>query len=317
MKAAWDWELPRETAEEERALVEFAADLGFDTLIVHAPTEAMVERGHELGLAVVAIVKGQPTEELSAECTQVLHPVDEGILEACELGDDEYQLLSHAWFPPVHRGAFLCLGREASLVHLEDRITRALSTADGVAFDGFGFRNHYACFCEWCEDRRAACRESTDIHEYNVLARVAEAQLVEATERLYTHAKTVDADALVTNHVWPPFSPNPDYGHRLELDYCSQTISWFYPPSWSLDRVGFEARKHARLAAANTFVPFIGMFDRRFTRRTPERLRAELDLALEHGEGHLVFSTLAVPNAHHAHAQVLRQTLREEGDRVG
>lgn len=34
MKAARDWDLPRETATEQRELVEFTAELGFDTLVV-------------------------------------------------------------------------------------------------------------------------------------------------------------------------------------------------------------------------------------------------------------------------------------------
>ena len=40
--------------------------------------------------------------------------------------------------------------------------------------------------------------------------------------------------------VRPPFRPNPGYASRLALDYCSQTISWFYRPVWPLERVAFE-----------------------------------------------------------------------------
>ena len=101
------------------------------------------------------------------------------------------------------------------------------------------------------------------------------------------------------NHVWPPFRPDPYYGHRLALDYCSQTISWFYRPVWSLARVDFEAAEHRRLEdrVANTFVPFIGFHASEQWRRSPQRLAAELAITARYGRGHLVFCTLAEPMA--------------------
>lgn len=60
------------------------------------------------------------------------------------------------------------------------------------------------------------------------LRAVSEAALIDISERLYGHAKAIDDEATVTNHRWPPFRPNPTYGHRLRLDYCSQTISRYY-----------------------------------------------------------------------------------------
>jgi hypothetical protein len=48
MKAAWDWHLPTDTKGDQEAIVEFAADLGFDTLVVQKATEEMVRRGEAL-----------------------------------------------------------------------------------------------------------------------------------------------------------------------------------------------------------------------------------------------------------------------------
>lgn len=313
MKAAWDWELPRNTAEQEVELVEFAENLGFDTLIVHDPTEPMVERGRALGMRVIAIVSAHPTPEFrerAPECLQSVHPVEADLLAALDDAPDAYQQRAHRWYPVVHEGDFVCFGHERSLEFLEARVSDALSTADGVAFDGFGFRNHYACYCDRCQAELAARAESSDTHEDILRARLAETHLVEATGRLYEHAKREKPDATVTNHVWPPFSPNPTYGHQLRLDYCTQTISWFHRPVWSLERVAFEAKDHRRRAgSANTFVPFVGMFDDPLSRRPPDRLRAELEIAREQGEGSLVLSTLAVPHAHDEYARVIRASL--------
>jgi len=316
MRAAWDWALPRGSAERERELVTFAAELGFDTLIVSDPTEATVERGRELGVTVVAVVNARPDDavvERHPEWCQSVLPVEERIVEAVAEGPEDYQQLAHRWFPLVHGGEFLCFEREGALEHLEAAVSDALATADGVAFDGVGFRNHYACFCERCIRRRERAAGDDDHdhdHDREVLARVSETQLVEATRRLYEHATAVGDDPLVTNHVWPPFAPAPYYGHRLPLDYCSQTVSWFRRPTWSLERVAFEAAEHARLAGtANEFVPFVGLFDEPGLRRSPDRLASELEIALEHGDGNVVLCTLGLPRASAAHADVVRAAL--------
>lgn len=313
MKAAWDWDLPRNTPEEQRSLVEFAAELGFDTLVVDDPTTLMVDRAHEVGLTIVDIIGTGTTDAFASvhpNCLQSLHPVEKRILDAVEDGPDEYQQLAHRWFPLVHGGDRLCFEHDASLSLLEDRVSDALGSADGVAFDGFGFRNHYACYCDACLERRERIRVGSEAHEYEVLTRVSEEQLVETSQQLYEHAKDEQSDALVMNHVWPPLNPNPYYGHQLELDYCTQTISWFYRPAWSLDRVEFEAAEHARLEGeANTFVPFIGLSDDEYQRRSPARLKRELEIALEYGDGSLVLCTLGVPHEHPEHAEVVKDSL--------
>ena len=71
MKAAWDWHLPVATREDQEAVANFAAELGFDTLIAPNPSEEMVDRGRALGLKVIAIVYGRPSDtfaEKHPEC---------------------------------------------------------------------------------------------------------------------------------------------------------------------------------------------------------------------------------------------------------
>ena len=40
--------------------------------------------------------------------------------------------------------------------------------------------------------------------------------------------------------VWPKFLPDEYIGFRYKLDFCTQTISWFYPPEWRIERVEAE-----------------------------------------------------------------------------
>lgn len=313
MKAAWDWGLPRETETDERAIVEFAAELGFDTLVVRDPSPVMAERGRELDVDIVAIVSPGAPEEFTddhPDCVQSLHPVEAEMAEALADAPSSFQRMAHRWYPLVHTGDWVCFEHEASVRHIEKQVTAALDTADGVAFDAFGFRNHYACFCDACEQRREQAGSETDAHDWDVLGEVSEAQLLETTARLYEHATAEDPDATVMNHIWPPFNPNPDYGDRLELEYCTQTIAWFYRPNWSLDRVEFEAARRARReTAANSFVPFVGMLDEPFLRRPADRLREELEIALEYGDDSLVLCTLEVPYNHEEYATVIADVL--------
>ena len=145
------------------------------------------------------------------------------------------------------------------------------------------------------------------------IEKVGRDQLISTSERLYDHAKSVAPDAVITNHVWPPFRPDPTYGRDLRLDYCTQTIAWFYRPNWSKDRVRDEAERHARLAGeANTFVPFIGMHDEEGVRRSPGQLQIELEIALEYGDGHVTLCTLGAPHASPDHAAVVSDVLSTE-----
>ena len=47
MKAVWDWHMPRKTEDEERALVALAHELGFDTLILRAPSPTIMETARD------------------------------------------------------------------------------------------------------------------------------------------------------------------------------------------------------------------------------------------------------------------------------
>ncbi|MCB0108144.1 MAG: hypothetical protein KDE53_19615 [Caldilineaceae bacterium] len=298
MKAAWDWHLPRTTADEERALVTFAHGLGFDTLILHEPTPVMMEMAHALDMKVAAIVtpNGRDFGERYPDALQQMLPVEDAIGDAIRgIQWEPYTIRAHHWFPLVQMGSLLCFEHPAAQAALKERVSRALAVADGVAFDGFGFANHYACFCATCQGiRQAMAAAKPERHEAELLATMSEATLITISEVLYAHAKTVKPDALVTNHLWPPFRPNPYYGNRLKLDYCSQTISWFYKPNWSLARVEFEAQEMKRLEVPerNRFVPFIAMFHEPYLARTGERIAQELQIAQRYGDGHLIFCTL-------------------------
>ena len=308
--------MPRENAEDEQRLVKIAHDIGFDTLIVHSPTPLVMEMAHRLGMRVCAIVTPNVTTEYARnypDAVQRMLPAEDAIAEAVSKLDwEHYTAHAHRWFYPVQLSHLLCFESPQAQDELRARVSTALAVADGVAFDGFGFRNHYACYCPRCQTIRdeMAVQQSGRPSDH-ILAEMSEASLVNLSHLLYEHAKGVKADALVTNHIWPPFRPNPDYPCRLRLDYCSQTISWFYRPHWSLERVRFEAEQMKRLEnpARNRFVPFIGLFDQPHLLRTLPRMAAEMPIALEYGAGSLVFCSLYSLWRHPEIRQIIQDAL--------
>jgi len=175
---------------------------------------------------------------------------------------------------------------------LKKRVSRTLEVADGVAFDGFGLGNCYVCHCPRCEGiRRGTIATNADLSETEVVARMSEESLVDVCRVLCDHAKSVKSQSIVMNHVWPPSRPNLHYGNCLRLDYCSQTISWFYRSNWSLQRVEFEASELTRVEDrnVNAFVPCIGLFDDPHLVRSAARIAKELEIARTFGGGHLAF----------------------------
>ena len=318
MRAAWDWHLPVETEEQQRAVVTFAHKLGFDTLVVPGPTDAMVRCGKDLGVRVVAIVTPYPEPDYAErhpERLQRILPVENAIRDAVRASAAQgYQQLTGRWYATVEEKPLFCFEDSSSREALRDRVSRALEVAEGVAFDGFGFRNRYACHCPRCEEiRRGTIATNADLSEAEVVARMSEESLVDVSQVLYEHAKSVKSESIVMNHVWPPFRPNPHYGNRLRLDYCSQTISWFYRPSWSLQRMEFEASELARLEDrnVNVFVPFIGLFDDPHLLRSAARIAKELEIARIFGGGHLVFCNLKSSQRYPELREVVRAELAE------
>lgn len=285
MIAAWDWHHPRTTPEEERNLATLTAELGFDTLVIGNPSSVLLEACHDQGVRVCAVVSPVPSSdflEAHPDGVQRMLGAEEAAAAALQGLPPGYNAHAGRWFPLFQPSQLICYRHPAALEHIRSRICSVLDRADGVALDGFGFRNHHRCFCPRCADAAGG-----DPVAYS------RETLISCSQALYRCAKEHSVDAIVMNHVWPPFRPDPGYSAELQLDYCSETVSWFYPPVWSLDRVELELRSRSHTDRRNEFVPFIALFWEDRCRRSAERIEAEIELARRYAPQHLVFSTLS------------------------
>ena len=315
MKAAWETGSIK-TDEERIRAVDFAADLGFDTMVTGSSTEGMVAHAHDRGVQVIAVVTpsaGGGFSDAHPGCVQKLREYEYDILKAME-GQNWLQLhgMSFHWQAPLLPRPMVCFSHPESVETLKTRVEAALELTDGVALDGFGFNNYYACFCKRCDDHRSRIRQAhPKLSDLEVLGRASTQTLIDIHRTLHDHAKSIKPEAIVTNHVWPMFLPDEHIGTQYKLDYCTQTISWFYPPEWRLERVEAEAAELKRLEdpKINRFVPFIGIVDIPDLVRTPERLSAEIEIALKYGEGNLCLSRLWTLQNHPQLADAVKEAL--------
>ena len=316
MKALWAIEALKTDSKRERA-VNFTAELGFNTLITGNATMAMLKQARTLNIQVLATVLTNPShdfEKAHPHCLQKMRDYEHKVALAM-VGQSWLRLHgeSFRWQSLILPRPTLCFTHPEAQAELKKRVERALEYADGIALDGFGFTNYYACFCERCETLRIEMKaQNSHLSDIEVMTEVSAQILIDIHGLLHDHAKSINPQAVVTNHVWPMFLPDETLPARYRLDYCTQTISWFYPPEWPLKRVEMEAEilKRQEKPTLNRFVPFIGILDVPGLVRQPKRLAAEIDIALKCGEGRLVLSRLTTLQNHPLLAQVVKKALK-------
>ena len=313
MKAVWAIEHLRTDTEREQA-VDFVADLGFNMLVTNSATPEMVARAHKRDIQIIATVfpySDDDFENAYPHCLQKMRELEYKVSDAIA-GQPHGE--SYRWQSFVLPRTLLCFEHLESQAELKKRVERALNIADGIALDGFGFANYYACLCDRCETLRKEARAQTpNLSNIEIMSKVSTQTLIDIHRLLYDHAKSIESNAIVTNHVWPHFLPDEYIGAKYKLDYCTQTISWFYPPEWRLERVEMEAAEMKRLEnqEINRFVPFIGIHDLPGFVRTPGRLAREIEIALKYGDGNLVISRLNTLQKYPELAKAVRDSLKK------
>jgi hypothetical protein len=334
-KALWVWIGPDSTADDVRKMVDTAADTGFNVLIVNStgggkaiyqstilptpegrtfdPFGEAVRLGHEKGLQVYAWVtylarSGEGTFQKShPEFVQVVTPAEEAAARAGRR--------THPDRVDIHAGGWLCPDR--GLTEYEKSFTEEIVRSyavDGVAIDFLGYRNYRCCRCEFSNAQRAAfAKAHPDLSPAEVERQFSTQSMVEFSRQVRRTVQAVRPATKMAIHIYPDFDPDPEYGHLLDVDYCGQTIAWFFKPYWSAEKV--QGRHLAFLKvegqpmASNRHVPFIGC--RHGDLEKPaEQLRREIRLAGLGGCDRIMFAFYETLTASPHVAAVLREELR-------
>lgn len=276
------------------AKVACAREVGFTALIAHGPTDRM--------RAFATLAKGQgieayywfaptPGDKALDPYRQVMSPEDDRRLLELQADTDPakhgYQFGGEPQ-PGRHEvleSPLLCFHHPQVVDFCRTRIRAMLEACPdlaGVAFDYFGYRDYRHCLCERSRQLAAEYRQAhPDLDERTALDRFSLESLVTFNNDLTDFVRTTRPGAKVATHVYPTFLPEPLYGNRLDVDYCCQTVAWFFLPYWTPERIADTAtrvvRDQARFVPAARGVPFIGVYaGRPFADKTSERLATEL-----------------------------------------
>lgn len=151
-------------------------------------------------------------------------------------------------------------GLEASKKSI-DKIC-SLEGIDGISFDYIGYTNFKGCYCETCmaayakflaENKISDTQENKDRFYLGLL--------VKYYNDMADYVRGKYPNLVIMAHLYPVFQPDPLYGNRLNIDYCGQTVAWYFP--WEPVKIRryteVTVKEQGRYFKTARGIPFIGL----------------------------------------------------------
>lgn len=184
----------------------------------------------------------------------------------------------------IHGGDWLCPDRGLTDAEWQgmQEVLRT-NAVEGLTLDYIGYRNYHACYCEESNARRNAyAKQHPELTRDQVEWKFSEESLTAYTRQIRERVLALNPSLKLAIHIYPDFDPNPCYANRLPVDYCGQTVAWFYQPFWSYAREhevnGRYAEDQGKFHQFYAFVPFVGAYAKG-NAKSPDRLRTEIRIA--------------------------------------
>ena len=172
---------------------------------------------------------------------------------------------------------------------IDELLATAIPGVKGIFFDGIGYTNQHGCYCEKClrdykkyiaDNKLPDTQASKDLFYRELLVNYFNAMI--------DYVKEKRPDFKVVAHYWPVFQPDPLFANRTKVDYCGQTVAWYF--QWPLDKVAKYTKyvlKHEKKYHANSEgIAFVGLNasqGKALAYKSPEQLEAELKVILAVG----------------------------------
>ncbi len=138
---------------------------------------------------------------------------------------------------------------------------------DGVVFDHIGYQNYRCCRCPQSTalfEEYYKKIQDKKLSRETALEQFSLETLVKFNNDLAAYARTLKPGIKVAARVYPVFLPDPLYGNRLDVDYCCQTVAWFFKPYWSPEKIEEYTRyvleNEKKYFPAARGIPFIGIY---------------------------------------------------------
>jgi hypothetical protein len=263
--------------KDPQVLVDTARKLGFSALMINAGDDFaylndLCERARKAHIDIYYsfLITGTPKEK---EWWQVVSPAEaekvRRIKEDKTPGKNGYQYGGEPINDQtdIHETEFLCFHRPEVVVScskkLEDVLQKCPGLA-GIAFDFFGYKNYRSCHCPVSEKMFGEYLKQNELPRTNALEQFSLDTLVDFNNRLADHCRKFRPGIKIATHVYPTFIPEPVYGNRLDVDYCMQTVAWFFKPFWDSAKVKNYTRKVVReekcYFTRAQGIPFVGIY---------------------------------------------------------
>lgn len=283
-RGIWEWSCPKRNESDLTRLADSAAGLGFNVLMMSPPPKligSMADQCHQRGMRLYYSTVFSGGEK---DWQQVLSPT-----EQARLGQPRRPEYMRGGEPVIDGelfdSALPCYGRPEVHDYFRKRVVaNAALPVDGLAFDFVGYQNYYRCYCPACAAKLAEYRRAhPELAETRAATLLAEEMIVDFINDMAGAARRANPRLELAIHIYPWFAPDPYYGHRTEIDYVGQTVSWFFRPHWSLEKVAARTealvRNQHRVYSRGLAAPFVG-FDAGLPRdyRSARRVGRELQI---------------------------------------
>jgi len=279
--------------DKDEAIITAAKDLGFNALILGGSPERLREfmaKARPAGIDTYwCFTPSSPKSGDPKLFEQVMPEKDQEILKRLRASKDwkhQYGGEPAPGHEDIFRRPLPCFHRKEVVEETKDAIREMLAQCPdlkGIAFDGFGYQNYRNCVCEESLSQLAAFRKSHPEMSPEVAEDAFSLEsLVGLINGLADFARGLRTDIKTTIHIWPLYLPEPLYGNRLDLDYCCQTVAWFFPPYWPPDKIAkytqavvTEENKYFPRARG---IPFLGIYigKKNLPDKPLEQFRSEL-----------------------------------------
>ena len=295
------WSVDGTSAAQVQSAVDQARSLGFNAVCWN--NQFVSEACHKRSMKAFSIVS--PLDRRPGARLQEMLPEERG-LPGCE--PDKIapsQFYQYGGEPvPGNREVldqnFTCPNDTGVVNYTLKRIAADREAGyDGVILDFMGYRNYHSCECEICRAKLEAFRKKhPEMSGKQAGNMYFEQVLVELYDTLYRAAKARYPEIILATHIHPVFTPAIMYGLRVNIDLCAITVSWFFKPHWSLDKV----RTYTERVVKGPYkyehtegMPMIGFYsDGAYARdrKSSARLREEFEILKQMNARHLLVCEL-------------------------
>jgi len=165
---------------------------------------------------------------------------------------------------------------------------------EGICWDFIGYRNYRSCECGRCKRALADLQSEGNVTRESFYL----TSLTDLYSRLYEETKKSAPELVIAAHIYPVYQPEIHYGNRVCVDYCGETVAWFFQPHWSFEKIRGYPRKTLNSLykqKSSQAMPMIGFYsDGEFSRdvKDPERLKLELRILKQEGAKHFMMCEL-------------------------